>query len=360
LSTGLRKLKQIAILGVLGFSLVQATRATGIQDNFNPRSLIIDTIINKDSLVRDSIVITDPKQGFTNLFKTAVTGDDVNGARLNPMAITFVQNYIARNRKGFIAMKEWAKPYFNMMDAVLTQHGLPKELKYLAVIESGLKYNAISWSGAVGPWALMPAAAKQYGLIVTKNLDERLDYFKSTHAAARLLTEFYTKYGDWLLVIAAYNGGPGNVDKAIRKSGGSKDFWTIQYNLPNETMNHVKKFIGTHYIMEGEGGVTTVTKNEMKDVLLNNNANLSTDELANSRVQLVTGRYNSLIISKYITMDVITFNRYNPGFDNEVATNSNYDLRLPNDKMDIFLAKKTEILDESMQLLLKPANGGSN
>jgi len=79
------------------------------------------------------------------------------------MAVSFVQNYITRNKKGFLAMKEWAKPYLDMMDDVLTRHGLPKELKYLAVIESGLKYNAISWSGAVGPWALMPAAAKQYG-----------------------------------------------------------------------------------------------------------------------------------------------------------------------------------------------------
>ncbi len=346
-------------MGILGFSLVQATRATGIQQNLGIRTVITDTSINKDSLGLNTIPLNDPKQGFTNLFTTAVTGDGVNGARLNPMAISFVDNYISRNRKGFLAMKEWARPYLDMMDVVLAQHGLPKELKYVAVIESGLKYNNISRSGAVGPWAFMPAAAKEYGLKMTKHNDERLDYYKSTHAAASLLTDLYTRYGDWLLVIAAYNSGPGNVDKAIRKSGGSKDFWALQYYLPNETMNHVKKFIATHYIMEGEGGITTVTKDEMKDILVTGNVNLSKDEIKDSRVQSVTGRYNSMVITKHIDLDIITFNRYNPGFDNLVATNGNYDLRLPNDKMDVFLAKKFEILNESMQLLLKPSNSGT-
>lgn len=181
-----------------------------------------DTIIIKDSMDQNSLQVNDNKQGFTNLFTTAVTGDGLNGAKLNPMAVGFVQNYITKNRKGFMAMKEWAKPYFDMMDEVLEQHGLPKELKYLAVIESGLKYNAKSWSGAVGPWAFMPSAAKEYGLKMTKGRDERLDYYKSTHAAARLLTDFYQKYGDWLLVIAAYNGGPGSVNKAIKKAGAAR------------------------------------------------------------------------------------------------------------------------------------------
>ncbi len=344
-------------MGILGFTLVQATRATGIQKQFNSQPVIIDTSINKDS--SGLVPLKDPKQDFTDLFTTAVTGDQFNGARLNPMAIRFVEDYISRNKKGFLAMKEWARPYLDMMDDVLTQHGLPKELKYLAVIESGLKYNAISWSGAVGPWALIPAAAKQYGLNISRHNDERLDYYKSTHAASSLLTDLYARYGDWLLVIAAYNGGPGNVDKAIKKSGGSRDFWTLQYYLPNESMNHVKKFIATHYIMEGEGGVTTVTKNEMKDILLNTNVNLSEEELKNSRVQTVFGRYNSFVITRYIAMDQTTFNRYNPGFDNQVAIHSNYELRLPNEKMDVFLTKKTEILNESMQLLLKSANSGT-
>lgn len=357
----MKKIRQISFLGILGFFLVQVAKATGIQQGYMPAIAINDTIIVNDSLAARNIPVNDPKQGFTNLFSTAVMGDGVNGAKLNPMAINFVQDYIGRNRKGFLAMKEWAKPYLDLMDEILTQHGLPKELKYLAVIESGLKYNALSWSGAVGPWAFMPAAAKEYGLKMTKHNDERLDYYKSTHAAARLLTDLYQKYGDWLLVIAAYNGGPGNVNKAIKKSGGSKDFWTLQYNLPVESMNHVKKFIGTHYIFEGEGGVTTVTKKEMKDLLVNGgNLNMKEDEMNSSIAYKITGRFNSSVIIKYVEIDKATFDRYNPGFDNKMALEGKYELRLPTQKMNVFVAKRYEILDESIRLLLNAASAATN
>lgn len=337
---------------------------TAIAWRERPMPMTVAKFLAADTTIQDSaskdVVINDPKQEFKNLFKTAVLGDGSTPARLNPMAANFVKDYVNKNGKGFRSMKEWAKPYFDMMDEVLTQHGLPKELKYLAVIESGLKYNALSWSGAVGPWALMPAAAKQYGLSISKHNDERLDYYKSTHAAAALLTDLYAQYGDWLLVIAAYNGGPGNVNKAIKKSGGSRDFWTLQYYLPNESMNHVKKFIATHYIMEGEGGITTLTKNETKDMVINGTSDLSKDELDNSKVQTISGRYSSGVIMKFLSMDKATFSRYNPGFDNQVGVNGKYDLRLPADKMDIFMEKKTDILNESMQILLNPtANSGT-
>lgn len=309
-----------------------------------------DTTI-KDPVV-DTTYINDLKSGFKDLFKTAVLGDGINAGKLNPMAISFVQNYIARNNKGFHEMKKWAMPYFNMMDEVLAAHGLPKELKYIAVIESGLRYNAISWTGAVGPWAFMPSAARQYGLSVSSHNDERLDYYKSTHAAARLLTDLYVRYGNWLLVIAAYNGGPGNVDKAIRKSGGSKDFWRLQYYLPEESMNHVKKFIGTHYIFEGEGGITTLTQEEIKEAATNTNLNLSVDELKESKMMKVTGRYNAAVIIKYTGIDEKTFNRYNPGFNSEIGISGSYDMRLPQKFMNTFTEKKAEILKESMDLLL--------
>ncbi len=356
----MRKLKQISILSISGFLLVQVARSAGIDQDMNNRSVFNDTTLNNDSLDQNATLKTDPKKDFKNLFTTAVFGDGINSPKLNPMAISFVEKYISKNKRGFMNMKDWAKPKFDMMDKVLSEHGLPVELKYLAVIESGLKYNAKSFTGAVGPWAFMPAAARQYGLKMSRNNDERLDYYKSTHAAARLLTDLYEQYGDWLLVIAAYNSGPGNVSKAIRRSGGSKDFWTIQHFLPNETMNHVKKFIAVHYIFEGEGGITTVTKSELKDLVLNAGSNLKEDELNTSTSYKITGRFSAAIIKKYVDLDHTTFNRYNPNFDNEIALNGTYELRLPTQKMNIFVAKRYEILDESIKLLLNQTNTGTN
>jgi len=351
----------MSILGIIGFFALQVAKASGIDHEYNPVPVISsDTSILEDSTGIGDTRLTDPKQDFKNILTTAFSGDDVNGAKLNPMAISFVENYISKNKKGFMNMKEWAKPYFDMMDEVLTEHGVPKEMKYLAVIESGLKFNAKSWSGACGPWAFMPAAAQEYGLSIRRGNDERLDYYKSTHAAARLLTDLYQKYGDWLLVLAAYNGGPGNVDKAIRKSGGSKDFWTLQYFLPVESMNHVKKFIGTHYIFEGEGGITTVTKKEMKDLLIAGSTNLKEEELSNSTAYKISGRFNSTVILKYIEMEKADFDHYNPGFDNKIAVDGKYELRLPVQKMNTFVTRRYEILDESLQLLLKSGSGGIN
>ena len=357
--SSLRKIKQIS--WALTLSAIRLTALfwvvkAGAQQEFIQKIKLnmADTTLQDTVGFHDSLA-NDPKKGFQDLFRTAVIGDGSSPARLNPMAVTFVNNYIARNGKGFNAMKGWAKPYFNMMDEVLTQHGLPRELKYIAVIESGLKYNVISWSGAVGPWALMPAAARQYGLHIGRPNDERLDYYKSTHAAAKLLTDLYQRYGDWLLVVAAYNSGPGNVDKAIRRSG-SKDFWTLQYYLPAETMNHVKKFIATHYIFEGEGGITTSTKKETKDQFLEVLSDLNDEEKNNSSTYTIKGRFSSDVIMKYTGMDMASFRRYNPNFDQQVSVNGQYELRLPAEKMNIFVAKRYEILDESMKAIL-PSSG---
>jgi membrane-bound lytic murein transglycosylase D len=256
-------------------------------------------------------------------------------------------------------MKGWGKPYFDMMEGVLTTHHLPGELKYLAVIESNLKSYALSWAGAVGPWQFMPATARRMGLKVNSYIDERTDYYKSTHAAAKYLTELFSTYGDWLLVIAAYNGGNGNVNYAIRKSG-SRNFWDLQYYLPEESRNHVKKFIATHYIMEGNGGITTITRDEAKDIMFlpKEKNNLSEEELNNSKTQTISGKYNSLIITKNILMNIATFNRYNPDFDKQIAVNGTFALRLPADKMDIFNAKKYQILEESLRVLLAPVSNG--
>jgi membrane-bound lytic murein transglycosylase D len=305
-----------------------------------------------DSLTRTSAVLTDPKEEFKGLFITTQNEDGVTMEQLNPMAISFVEDYIEKFGKKMEDIKVSGRPYFDMMDLVLTKHGLPKELKYLAVIESFLKPNARSGAGAVGPWQFMPTTARNMGLKVNYQVDERRDLYKSTHAASRYLTSLYSLFGDWLLVIAAYNGGPGAVNSAIRKSG-SKDFWKLQGFLPLESRNHVKKFIATHYMMEGEGGITTLTKMEAGKRLLADTSSLAIHD-PNSRLHPVTGRYNSFVITKHIAMDIAAFHKLNPDFDKLIASNGNYPLRLPNEKMDAFLARKQEILSESVQLLLNP------
>jgi len=308
------------------------------------------------SIITATIPIKDPKQGFKDLFIENNTPAGINIAQLNPRAVSFVQDYITRHGTNLKKLKGWGRPYFDMMDGVFIQHGLPQELKYLAVIESHLKTYAVSWAGAVGPWQFMPATARRMGLRVSSYVDERTDYFKSTHAAARHLTELYELYNDWLLVIAAYNGGPGNVNSAIRRSG-SRDFWALQYFLPAESREHVKKFIATHYIFEGVGGITTVTKEEAKDLSLSTTSNpatknLTPEELDKSKVQSVSGRYNSVVIVKHIVFSLTEFNRYNPDFDRLISANGSYEMRLPADKMELFTAKRFNILNESLQVLL--------
>jgi membrane-bound lytic murein transglycosylase D len=316
--------------------------------------------INKPPVDSTTIVpvaiATDPKTGFKDLFVGKPEEEGLSQVQLNPRAISFVDDYMAKNRKSLEKLKGWGRPYFDMIDAVLNYHGLPRELKYLAVIESYLKTYAVSWAGAVGPWQFMPATGRRMGLKVNEYVDERTDYYKSTHAAAKYLNELYNIYKDWLLVIAAYNGGPGNVDAAIRKSK-SKNFWDLQHYLPAESRDHVKKFIATHYIMEGDGGITTLTKDETDILKQASNVNpaaknLTAVELTNSKVQAISGRYNSLVITKHITFSIIEFNRYNPDFDKLISHNGKYELRLPGDKMDLFMAKRYDILNESLQIML--------
>jgi membrane-bound lytic murein transglycosylase D len=303
-----------------------------------------------DSSIKE--VIGDPKEGFKDLFETSQNNSTEFTAKLNPKAISFVQDYMASHSENLSKMKSWGKPYFDMMDDILAKHGLPTQLKYLSVIESALKANALSWAGAVGPWQFMPATARTLGLKVSRSMDERKDYKKSTHAAARYLTQLYGIYNDWLLVIAAYNGGPGNVNAAIRKSG-SRNFWNLQHFLPAESRNHVKKFIATHYIMEGEGGVTTLTKSEVAEQMLLKPA-VAVDTTG-AEVMSVSGRYNSMVIAQNIGMDISEFNRLNPGFDKQMSAGSSYDLRLPADKMLKFQSVKPQILEQSIKLILTTA-----
>jgi membrane-bound lytic murein transglycosylase D len=343
-------MKKLLLLTVFPLTtFVTATIAGNAQQSGNFSFASVKDSIIKDGAIKDSIVLSNPREGFKDLFESATT----NGfsVKLNPQAVSFVQDYMDRFSERLNKMKGWGRPYFDMMADVLTKHGLPAELKYLSVIESDLKSNAVSWAGAVGPWQLMPETARLMGLRVNRSSDERTDYTKSTHAAARYLTYLYGLYNDWLLVIAAYNGGPGNVNSAIRKSG-SRNFWSLQYYLPAESRTHVKKFIATHYIMEGDGGMTTLTQKERSEQLLNQTSNTTAEGV---EVISVSGKYNGMVIAQFLKMNMTEFSNLNPGFDKSLAANGTYNLRLPSDKALLFQAQKPQILEQSIRLMLSSA-----
>jgi membrane-bound lytic murein transglycosylase D len=180
---------------------------------------------------------------------------------LNKKEALFVRKYIKNRGDCLVNVKKRSIIPFYIIDSIFTLYHIPVELKYLAVIESELKPTALSHVGARGPWQLMPGTAKVLGLKVNRHLDERTNFSMSTRAAARYLKDLYAQFDDWLLVLAAYNGGPKPVWTAIRASG-SKNFWTLQKYLPAESREHVKKFIATHYYFEGHGSETTLTRSE--------------------------------------------------------------------------------------------------
>ena len=168
----------------------------------------------------------------------------------NEKVQTYIDVYANRRRNSVATMLGMAEYYFPMFEDVFEKYNVPLELKYLSIIESALNPKAKSPAGARGLWQFMPSTGKVYGLKIDSYLDERCDPVKSTHAAAQYLNSLYSIFDDWILAIAAYNCGPGNVKKAIARSGGKTDFWDIYPNLPRETRSYVPAFIAAFYVFE--------------------------------------------------------------------------------------------------------------
>ena len=160
-----------------------------------------------------------------------------------------IEFYAHRIRNKVEIMLGLSNYYFPIFEQILDKYQIPIELKYMAIIESALNPKAFSRAGASGLWQFMYGTGKLYGLEVTSYVDERRDPIKSTEAAARYLRDLYNIYGDWNLVIAAYNCGPGNINRAITRTGGKSDYWSIYYHLPRETRGYVPAFISAAYIM---------------------------------------------------------------------------------------------------------------
>jgi len=167
----------------------------------------------------------------------------------NSRVKSFIEMYTQKRRSQVELMLGLADYYFPIFEEVLVEQGLPLELKYMPVIESALNPVATSRVGAQGLWQFMYSTAKAYGLQMNSFVDERWDPVKSSRAAVKYLKDLFDIYGDWHLVIAAYNCGPGNVNKAIRRTGGKRNYWDIYYHLPRETRGYVPAFIASIYAM---------------------------------------------------------------------------------------------------------------
>ena len=167
----------------------------------------------------------------------------------NEVVQKFIDRYSGRLRHSVSYMLGASNFYMPIFEEALETYGLPLELKYLPVIESALNPKAVSRVGATGLWQFMLATGKRYGLEVNSLVDERRDPIKASYAAANYLSDLYKVFGDWNLVIAAYNCGPDQINKAIHRSKGSKDYWQIYPYLPKETRGYVPAFIAANYIM---------------------------------------------------------------------------------------------------------------
>ena len=212
---------------------------------------IFFSLISAGSIQKESVTGTKNITGTDTMIvqEPVSTPSDFD---LNPAALLFVKEYVKKNNWGLERLKKRSRSSLKIINSVFSKYDIPHELKYMAIVESNLNADTVcNSSGATGIWQLMPVTALELGLKITDHTDERRHIHKSSAAAAKYLKRLYTEFGDWLLVIAAYNSGPAKVTRAINLSG-NNSFWQLQNFLPEETRNHVKRFVSVLYFFEGE------------------------------------------------------------------------------------------------------------
>jgi len=279
----------------------------------------------------------------------------------------YTKNYLSSHNRMLTRVHGKNAHRFAMIDKVLQRYGIPKELKYLAVIESAMNNRAVSPVGAVGGWQFMEGTARNFGLVVNGKRDDRTDWYKSTTAAAKFLKVLYKEMDDWLLVVASYNCGPVPVRRAFQRTG-KKDFWSIKRYLPRETQNHVLAFIATATIFEKLGKEMAngkfpndffMTEEERKNAVVELEKELGVprftqEELQNmSIINLNTALSQDILINE-LALDRELFEKWND--DYELFELDNYDkevypLRLPKDKVDAYFSKKNLIEKKSKMYL---------
>lgn len=290
----------------------------------------------------------------------------------NDYMMGYCKQYLEAHTRTLSVVRERSNERFGLIDNILAKNQIPKELKYLAVIESALNNNAVSPVGAVGPWQFMEVTGREMGLTITKGRDDRTDWHKSTVAAVKYLNQLYGQLNDWLLVVAAYNSGPTPVQRAIAITG-SRNFWDIKKYLPRETQGHVLAFVATATIFECLNKYINigVVPNDFKfsddphagkyaeyqkaapssTPMVRAKPTFTKEELQNMVIVRISEPLHFELLAKEIEVDKEQINRWNSDYELFLYKNyptEYYSLRIPKDKLDVFVQKK-----ESMEKLSK-------
>lgn len=244
-----------------------------------------------------------------------------------------IKSFLKNRKKSFERLMAVSEYYFPVFEEALAKQNVPLEIKYLAVVESALNPKAVSKMGATGLWQFMYQTGKQYGLKIDSYVDERSDPLKASEAAAQYMTNMYRIFGDWDLVLASYNSGPGNVSKAIRRSGGQQNYWNIRKNLPKETQGYVPAFLATMYIYEyhKEHGIVP-NRATVK--------HFATDTI------MIKKQMTFKQISDLLDVPVVQLQVLNPSYKLNVVPfyhDQNHYLRLPQEKIAVFASNEDQI-----------------
>ena len=263
----------------------------------------------------------------------AMNGKSPVNIEYNQGLENIIKSFLKNRKKSFSRLMALSEYYFPIFEDAFAKQNVPLEIKYLAVVESALNPKAVSKMGATGLWQFMYGTGKQYALKIDSYIDERSDPLKATAAASEYMSKMFNIFGDWELVLASYNSGPGNVTKAIRRSGGKTKYWDIRNNLPKETQGYVPAFLATMYLFEyhKEHGINpqrAVVKNFETDTVQIKNQ-MSFKQIADlldmpqSQLQLLNPSYK---------LNVVPFYKDEPHY-----------LRLPKDKVATFVSNEDKI-----------------
>ncbi len=259
----------------------------------------------------------------------------------NSVVRNYISVYTQRKRAQVSVMLGLTEYYFPIFEEILDSYQLPIELRILPVIESALNPRAVSRVGATGLWQFMYNTGRRYNLQIDSYVDARRDPIAATHAAARYLRDLYEMYGDWTLVIAAYNCGPGNVNKAIRRAGGKRDYWDIYYFLPRETRGYVPAFIAANYAMNyaAEHHITPMqlTLPQTTDTIV------------------VSGRMHLQQVAEVLNVPLQQLRDLNPQYKHDLlpSTTANV-IRLPFEHVGAFIDREAEIRSYKDSVFLSP------